>query len=442
MSFGKDQSQLAGIPVYGGSTAQRAANAGRKKKRSYGNSRPYWADTFRPPETGSAQIRIIPGEYKVTKVENNQLIEEVLPWYEYIEHYSGTHRRGGICSGGPWFFNKSKRTPCHGCDKRESEPRNKKTISRSDRFVFLVIDMGLFHQIPQLDRDTNRPRTNNEGQPYLEWTKCTGRGCQNCHQAVQNRYGYIQPWPMSKAHFNSLNAYGEGIGHCCVTCRGRNTIQSLAWFCGNQQCQSLLFDMRSTTATDEQIKEVVNQPHTCLACQQTSYPVETITCTNCTQHGWTPQRATIYDVDLQVMAPRTGENNSTNLQVVSMSDPKPLDPQFEDLLQYKINLENRFAPTPLDKQAELWKITAGNGQPAPAQGGYGGYGAQPSPPPANYAQPYGQTAVQHPVPQHAQQPQVQPSAAPGYQQPVAPQQPQVQPPGYNPGYPPPGYPQQ
>lgn len=448
MSFGKDQSHLTSIPVYGGSTTQRAANAGRKKKRSYGSKRPYWADTFRPPETGSASIRIIPGEYKITKVDDKQLIEEVLPWYEFVEHYSGTHRRGGICSGGPWFFDKSKRTPCHGCDKRESEPRNKKTMSRSDKFAFTVIDMGLFHQVPQIDRQTHQVRKNQQGEPYLEWVKCTGRGCQNCHHAIQNRYGYIQPWTMSKVHFNSLNAYGDGIGHCCVTCRGRNTIHSQAWFCGNQQCQSLIFDMNTTTASDEQIREVVNQPFTCPACHQTNYAVESISCTNCAQYGWTPVRATIFDVDLQVAAPRTGENNSTNLQIVGMSDPKPLDPQFEDLLKFKPNLENRFSPTPLDKQAEMWQMT-GAGQQAPSQGGYGAQ--QPPPPPASYAQPYGNTAVQHPSPQQpqyqpaaTQQPQYQQPAAPGYpQHQVAPQQPQVQPPGYGPGgYPPPGYPQQ
>lgn len=478
MSFGKDSSHLAGMPVYGGSYTQRAANAGRKKERNYGNRRPYWADGFHPHETQISSIRLIPGEFEITRAdEHDNLLTEKTPWYEFVEHYSGRHKRGGICSGGPFFYNRSKRTTCYGCDKRESERAGKgqrKSMSRSDKFVFMIIDMGLFHQVQQVDRETGRVRTNKNNEPYLEWVKCSQRGCQNCHVALQNRYGYIQPWVMNKTHFNSLNAYAPGIGSCCVTCGGRQTIQSVAWVCGNQKCRTVIFDMKTTTATDEQISQVVNVPYGCRTCQQTFYPEEVINCTNCTYYQRQPMRATIFDVDLQVKAPKTGEGDLTVLQVVGMSDPKPLDPQFQDLLQYKPDLKKRFAPSSLEEQSSLWPDSTPTQQMgAPQQGGMaqpGGYLPPPGQPPQGYTQAYGQQPVQHQVapqqmPQHPAQPQPQfvtgmtvvgqPAPAPAYAppaqqyqqyappqapaQPQAPQQTLAYPPTIPPGgYMPPG----
>jgi len=430
MSFGKDDQRLNAIPVYGGSTTQRAASAGRKKKRNYGNKRPYWADTFKPSETQISMVRLIPGEYVSTKVnEHDQLVTETLPWLEFIEHYSGRVKRGGICSGGPWFFRKDRRDPCLGCDTRDSESKNNRSMSRSDKFAFVVIDMGLFHQVYQLDHKSGQVRTNKDGQPYLEWVKCSQRGCQNCQTAVQSRYGYVQPWTMPKAHFNALNAYAPGIGSCCVTCRGRGTVQSIGWLCGNPQCQTTVFDMRTTTATDEQIGEVVNDPFACQTCHQTTYPNEVISCTNCTPNGWQPRRATIFDMDLQVQAPRTGENDASNLQVVGMSDPKPLDPQFEDLLQYKPDLAKRFSPDSLEHQAELWQVSIGPAQVGgPRPGAYGQPGAMP--PAAQYAAPYGTAPVQQPMVQQPMTRQPQPQPQPQLQpqpQPAPQPQPQLQP---------------
>ena len=79
MSFGKDQAQLQGVPVYGGTSTQRAANAGRKKSRNYGNKRPYWVDGFKLSETQISDIRLVPGSFEVSEVDGEQIITEVLP---------------------------------------------------------------------------------------------------------------------------------------------------------------------------------------------------------------------------------------------------------------------------------------------------------------------------------------------------------------------------
>lgn len=447
MSFGKDPTHLNSMPGYGGSVHQRAANAGRKKQRDYGNKRPYWADTFKPSETAPADIRLIPGDFDTARVdEHNNLITEKTPWFEIVEHYSGTHRRGAICSGGPWFFNKDKRTPCLGCDKREAEARpgkgQRKSMSRSDKFAFITIDKGLFHQVQQVDRENGRARINSKtNEPYLEWVKCTGRGCQGCNVALQHKWGYIQAWLMNKAHFNSLNSLAANIGKCCVTCSGRSTIQAMYWLCGNQQCRQVIFDMATTTATDQQIGEVVSAPYACTHCRVTAYPEEIIHCTNCSPRGQQPLRASIFDVDLQVQVAKTGENDNTVLQVTGMSDPKPLDPHLVDLLQYKPDLKKRFAPPTLEEQAKVWPDAVQSSTPQMGMAQPGSYLPPQMPQqPQQYAQPYGHAPVQQQVPPQMPQHPPVPGQPMPFQQPQyqgMPQAPQYAAPAPQPQYAPP-----
>lgn len=447
MSFGKDNKYLDTMPVYGGSYTQKAAYAGRKKQRDYGNKRPYWIDGFRPSETQDSNIRLIPGDYEITRAdEKNNLYTEKVSHFEYVEHYSGRVKRGGICSGGPLFFRKDLRDTCYGCDQRDGEGRMGKNqrpvMSRSEKFVITVIDMGLFHQVPQIDRQTNQIRFKPDStEPYTEWAKCTSRGCKNCQMTIQNKYGYIQPWSMPKAHFNTLNSYGPGISSCCVTCGSRGTIRSLAWRCSNAQCQTMIFDMTTTTATDEQISEVVNAPFHCRTCKQVAYPEEVFQCQNCTPYGRQPIRATIFDVDMLVRTLRTGDGDATVLQITGMSNPQPLHSHFAELLQYKPDLSKKFSPTPLDVQERLWDVRP-KAQPAtpppgaPPPQGYApptGYA-----PPQQYTQPYGQAPVQQPVlpgAQWAPQPQPHPAPAPQSNQPGYALQPPAGPPvTYNPPY--------
>jgi hypothetical protein len=299
-------------------------------------------------------------------------------------------------------------------------------MSRSDKYAFTAIDQGLFHKVPQVDRESGQVRTNPKThESYTEWVKCSGRACQGCQTALEHRYGYLQPWIMAKTHFNALNAMAPAIGTCCATCSGRSTIQPVSWHCGNPECATMIFDMRTSTATDEQIAQVVNAPYACRACQQTYYPSEQIVCANCTPNGWQPVRATIFDVDMHVQTPRTGENNSTVLQVVGMSDPKPLDQQFQDLLQYKPNLSQRFTADSLETQRQLWHISSNLQQGNQPQ--QGGYSQQPAPGPATYAQPYNNMPVQQPMPVQSAAPLMPaPQAPQPHQQPmpVPPQVPQ------------------
>lgn len=434
MSFGKDQTQLQGVAVFGGTTAQRAANAGRRKKRGGGGgNRPYWADTFKPHETRVDVVRLVPGSYMTQRVEEDVVTTEETAWYEFLEHFNASVNRGAICSGGPHRFNKAMREACHGCATREAESRDNRTMSSAEKYGFAVVDTGLYHRVPQVDRKTGQIRMNaKENVPYTEWVKCTGRGCQDCPRAVENRYGYIQPWIMAKTHFTALNGYATGIGTCCVTCKQRGCISSIDWRCANPACGAIHIDMANSTMTDEQIAEVTNKPLVCHACQSTTFLQETMWCGYCSPAGAQPVRATIFDVDLHVQAPRTGENNSTVLQVVGMTDPKPIDPQFEEMLKFAPDLSKKFAPATMAEQESLWRISPSQPAAPALQAQAPQMGAQA---PQVHTQQYGGAPVQQAIP--PMQPQVPPAQqAAGY---PPPGQQQLPPPGQQP---PPGFPPQ
>jgi hypothetical protein len=366
-------------------------------------------------------VRLVPIECVTRRVDSaGNLYEEKTPWKEIIEHYHGHYRLGGICSGGPFFFDRNKREPCHGCDLYWNAPKGRKNkpISMSNKFGFGVLVMEPFHKVPQIDRNTGQFSINpNTQQPYTNWDRCLGQGCPSCQQALETVQGRMQPWIMSKTHFNNLNAYSDRLG--CLTCGARSTpdnrpvISTAFWQCGNPACRQLIFDMNNTTATLEQIRNVVNYPYTCPFCGMVAYPEEVIQCANCTPAGAVPVRASIFDVDLQVIAPKTGDNDATTLTVLASSDPRPLAEMYAPLMQYTPDLEKILAPTPLEKQAEMWRCGPSSvGQPQHHAQAYGqpqqpGAGVPPGP------AVYGQQAPQ-PMPQPGTAPvQPQPYIPPG-----------------------------
>lgn len=359
MAFGKDSSNLGGIPTYGGNARQQAAAASRQKKHSVsgGSRRPYWSGAFKPSTSVVSRVRLLKGEYEHLRDNGNGgLYKEILPWQEYREHYQATSHRGALCSGGVFFMDRNRREPCLGCEEFwDGRAKNKRTMSMSNKFAFNVVIEQLFHKMPQLDAKTNQYRMNPKtNAPYTEWERCRGLGCIGCQTQAETRQGSVQPWVLSKEHFNQLDAYSEYIGNGCTTCGGRSTVSTVMWVCGNPACGELIFDMQNPALAAEQIKEITLGIYDCQTCHTSAYPEEVIQCAVCTPSGGVPVRATIYDVDMDVKLQLTGDGDKTSLIVLAYSDPKRLDTQYADLLQYQVPLEKRFAPTPLTEQASIW----------------------------------------------------------------------------------------
>jgi hypothetical protein len=374
MSFGKNDNNLGKVASYGGTARQKAGNSGRKRTRSAsGGNKFYWAGTYKPTTVHADSIRLLRGDYVIKRADEGETYDERVPWYEFREHFHGGIRKSCICSGGPHFMDKKLREACHGCDIfwTEKDGNGRRVMSMSSKYGFALVDMGQFHKVPQTDKQ-GQYRVNSEtSQPYMEWVKCTGLGCAGCQVSQENKIGHVLPWIMSKAHFETLNGYAESIGNSCTTCSGRGVVSSAMWQCSNPSCGDLIVDVSTTTATQEQIDELVNAPFTCTTCQHRDYPEEVIACVNCTPTGQVPNRASIFDVDMQIKLTKTGDGDATALLVLATSDPKALDKQFEDQLQYAPDMSKRCAPTLLDDQAQTWNIQAAPINPAKFAGAYG-----------------------------------------------------------------------
>jgi len=411
MSFGKDQNNLQGIPGYGqGSFIQKSATTERRPRRG-GGGEPYWKGCFQLSEHTPDTVRLIRGDYKqLVCNEEGDIYEEVLPYLKVREHYHASSHRGAICSAGPAFLFKDKREPCLGCDmfwedvdeRRAKKARGDKTrgpnrMSARDQFVFTTWDYGIYFQVPQVDGN-GQVRTNKEGQPYTEWVKASPNDPR--YQGKPWKQGHLCPWSMGTTYKDTLVKYAKVIRNSCVSCGNQNCVTSRGYFCGNPQCRAFLFDPNNTTMTPEQQDQMANFPHHCAQCGQTLYPHEEIACSACQA----PQRASIFDVDLQVMK-QGSRGQQTFLNIISFSNPRPVQVQDAEALKdiKPIDLSKKFAATPIDTQRKLWNLS----------------GEAPAQPPAPQGAPGPQSGWQPPpgVPMNMQGQPVSPAGQPVYVQP-------------------------
>lgn len=414
MAFGKNPNLLTGVAPFGGNAAQKAHSALNKPKYATGKRIPYFADGYSPTKAGTDVVRLVPGQYRVARVsKEGTAYEEEVPWFEFIEHYSNTHKRGVICSAGAFRMDRNKRELCYGCEifwedyserKRIAQEKgvkrvdNPKRVSMSEKFVFTTIDMGMFYKKDRVNEhgqfDMN-PKTN---QPYYDWTKL--RNPQDpAAYGKETKQGRLQSWTMSKTWFKTLNAYADAIGQSCVGCGNKDCLSWVVWQCGNPECGMPLIRSNACTYTDEQLQEITRQPCMCPHCGIVSYMEEVVQCKHCVN----AQRAGIFDVDLEISQSKDPRDNSAILVISGWSQPRAVDPAYSQL--YKpLDLPTRFKPHTLEEQSEALKYYPS--QPAGLQ----------QPAPQTYAQQYGQqTSVGVP----AATPQ-QPMTQPGYPQHVAP----------------------
>lgn len=408
MAFGKDPQSLNPVAPFGGNFHQKQQAAMRKPKRT-GHNVPHWVDQFKPNDVVADTIRTVPVICRVSRVaDNEQLYEEDVPWYEYSEHYHGSFKKSSICSAGSFRFFRDKRDPCYGCDiywedftirkaiekEKGIKPNNPKRVNLRDMFALCVIDMALFHKMPQADENGQIQFNPNTKEPYWEWQKCRGVGCHGCMQGTESKQGRMLTWPMGKNHFTALNGYAEYIGNCCAVCGGRDCMDWQLWQCGSPDCGHPIIRKASTTYDMRQIKEITSQPFHCKQCNMVVYLQEVVTCTRCSLQQMMGARATIFDVDLQVKTQRSNDPNTNQTQLIipAFSDPRPVAPAYAELIKKPIDLKARFSPTSLELQAKLFNYTPPQAQQQAPQ--------QPQDP-AQYAQPYGQQGMM----QQPQQPQ-------------------------------------
>lgn len=486
MSFGKQDGHLTKIGGYGATSSQQMGNATRRQSGPRKGS-PSWANNYSPSEGTPDNIRIIPGNFDAERVDSatGQVFIEQVAWVEYTEHFHGGIKKGITCSGGVHRMGDWKKAlPCRGCDisredlaerrRIEAEKGVKVTqpnrVSFSSKYAFMVLDMGWFFKGYRLD-EYGRPKVGQNGQAYLDWIKYTDQnyGVYNYTQqelarqskAVEVQQGLIRSWPVGYTQFNTLIGYAELIQKHCRNCGGMNCIHTTAWVCPH--CTAPTFMGGETTMPADKIKETVSQIMPCRACHQPGYPKAIQSCQHCSN----PTPANLYDVDLQIQTIKV--NNTKAFHLAGVSNPKPIDGVFAELLKKLPDMVKKFAPTPMEEQVALFgpapaaKEVVQNqfqhpAQQQPAQhfGAPAGFGAPP--PQGGYAPPsyqapafgnfgppaqpqYQQPQQQYQPPQYPPAPQGQYYTPPQPQQWGAPQQqaPYQPPPQGQPQWP--GYPQ-
>ena len=365
MAYGKDPKNLG----TSGSFRQRANSYQHQKdqsrKRGGGGGGVYWATQFKPTIDDVDTVRIIEGKFKVPQVVGNgkdatlEMIE--LPFFPFAEHYDGREKKTAICSAGPFAGSKDKSDPCVGCElfwsgmeKDQNGKKKQGRMSRREMYVFTVLDYGVYHNVEQVDFKTGQVRINEQtNQPWMQWVKCEGQGCDACRQGKETRRGATRHWALGWGHYQTLLDADKKIGKSCSNCRAVGSINCIAWTC--PQCGDAIVDMASTPLKAKEIDELVSKPVTC-GCGFNGFAQEIIECRSCTPAGGTAKRATIFDVDMNVnrVADPNG-GNQTTLAISNWSAPGPVDPNFKDFNK-SLNLEQIYAPTPIEKQRDLFDV--------------------------------------------------------------------------------------
>jgi hypothetical protein len=379
MAFGKDTDKLNVVSPFGANTSfqQRNAflmrNSGEQRQRRGGGGARF-SDVYKPTQSPSSfdLVRLIPGAYEYVGCDGQKNpYKYILEYWPYIEHYDGRNERSALCSGGVYHNFRDAREPCLGCDlffstmdkQKDANGRRKSRVSKQDKYAFNALHFNPYHKIQQIDRQTGQVRTNDKGEAYHEWVPCEGRGCPICPQKVETVEARVLKWEMSYSHWKAMTtAYAAAIGNGCRVCKQKSSIASLAWVCSNPECGEAVIDMADTTLKDEDIMKVISAPVTCPHCKQSGFLNEVFQCSGC----GTPERATIFDVNMHVkrVASGAGDSKQTQLIVSDWTEACAIDPRFAEIAK-PLDLPKIYAPSTIEYQQRQFGMenTPAQGQP-------------------------------------------------------------------------------
>jgi hypothetical protein len=393
MAFGKDTRTLSAVGSFRQVSNTMTKHAKFKKKDRGGI--PYFVDMYTPSSDDIDTIRLVPGAYLQDQIQGDEeagdieVVQVIAPFIKFVDHFDGTRQKGAICSAGPFANDKKRRLPCHGCDifwdtcVRSPTGRLESTrMGRQNKYAFSVYDYGTYHKMPQIDRETGTPRMNpTTKQPYFNWVKCLGQGCDACKARLESKPGNMSHWPISYTQLQVLRNAETNIGKSCTTCGTDGSIVSLGWEC--PECGDCAIDMATSELKKDELLQLTDNAHICASCHAKVYLREVYECRTCAPRGQTGARATLFDVDLRVQVIK-GANNSNVLQVMGWSTPHPIPDALTEVTK-PIDLVARYAPASLEVQAEKFGVTVAKREPvtstsAPAEG---------APAARTYANPYG-----------------------------------------------------
>lgn len=370
MAFGKDDKNLGNVGSFRNSTRMHQ----QQRPKPTGGAKPYFIDRFQPSTEEPDQIRILKVPYEIELGQaDGTLLKQTLFYFPYVEHFHGSMKKGSICSAGPFGVFKNKGEPCYGCEKHWGDKNagvKNGPMGKRDMWAFTVIHFAPYAKVEQTDSQTGAIRTNDAGQPYYNWVRVHPHERLK-YQGKEMRDHSVLHWSLGFGHFNTLTEYDKEIGKSCKSCGGRDTIVTEAWLCPH--CGDALIEPATTTLSAKEIEEMTSKEVRCGSCQQVGMLQEMLSCKSCSN----PVRAEIFDVDLNVKRVKPADGgNQTTLMIPSWSNPRPIDQRYADVKP--LDLPRIFAPTPYDKQLEIFAAGGGR-QPVtssqlsrPYGGGQGG----------------------------------------------------------------------
>lgn len=392
MAYGKDRGRVGNMNL------RQQLKRGTKRAPRGGGGKggaPYFVNKYQPPDSGSADIiRVIPGAFDTPRVdydnkdffrdENGDPVIDKLPYIKYIEYYHATKNRSCIGSEGPLGEFKGKGERCVAQDwywyewrlRKANNSEKPNAMARREKFAFTVLVQAPFFKVPRIDKDSGNPVINqNTNEPYYDWLKGSKRSNDEYALAgYERKDGHLQHWSLGFSHWNTLTEYTDSLARHCRSCNAQDSIRQLALVC--QHCGEPIVEFDSTSLSDEDLEKVRNEPTACPHCGVVDYLEDVIECENCS-HG---EQATLFDFDLEVKRVKTAGDtgNQTTLQILRAIGPRPIDPMYGDDLRKPLPLDKIFAPTPVEKQIELFgNVPADTQQQQGGQSGQGS-GRQPS----------------------------------------------------------------
>lgn len=367
MAFGKDRQGIGNMNL------RQQMRRGTKRAPKGGGGRggaPYFVNKYQPPDGGSSDIiRVIPGNFPTPRVDFDNkdfyhddagnVVMDPLPYIKYVEYYHAVKNRSCIGSEGPLGDFKGKGNPCTANDWYWYEWRMRKAnnsdkpnaMARREKFALTVLVQAPFYKVPRVGDDGQVRMNQTTNEPYYDWLKGSKRGNDEYAAAgYERKEGHLQHWSLGFSHWNTLTEYTDSLARHCRSCGTQDAIQQVALVC--QHCGEAVVEFDTTQLSDEDLEKVRSEPTQCPSCKVVDYLEEMIRCTECNQG----EQATLFDFDLEVKRVKTAgaEGNQTNLQILRAIGPRPIDAMYGDDLRKPLPLDKIFAPTPVEKQIELF----------------------------------------------------------------------------------------
>ncbi len=370
MAFGKDREGIGRMNL-----RQQMRRSTKRPPRGTGGGAPHYVNQYRPPKgaAGTDTIRIIRGEYQIPRIDldrrdfvrdaNGEIVHDSAPHWQYVSYYKHQPDGSGkscISTEGWLGAFKGKAEPCIAADwywwewRKRNETGNKtspKSFRRSEQYALTVLVMAPFYKVPQMDAQGNIKKNDKTGQPYYNWVKGSKRGNDEfAAGGFERKEGHLQHWSMGFGHWNTLLDFSDTLSRDCRSCHTQNAIEDIALIC--QECGEAVVEFATTGLSEEDLAKMRAEEVTCQACRTHGYLDDVIGCTSCSN----PERATIFDYDLEVHTVATGGDNSnqTNLMIARAIGPKSIDAIYGEDMRKPLDLPKILAPTPLATQEQIF----------------------------------------------------------------------------------------